>query len=140
MLICAHCHSGDVLIDHSFYLFFMRSLFLRKERIIVFGLPNQMLFCQNLSSRKPNSYVYRNYVPPRVIAFCKTEALDKILTLDNLCRRKHEEFLLSACSLWLKAVEDVPHIFIHCSFARQAQNFFLNVNYATRKLSLKQNG
>ena len=73
----------------------------------------------------PWKSIWRSKAPPRVAFFVWTAALGRILTTDNLRRRR--VIVLDYCWLCKRNGESIPHLLLHCSYARELWNFFLNI-------------
>ena len=64
----------------------------------------------------PWKRLWRNKAPPKALFFTWTAALGKILTTDNL--RKRRIIILDWCCMCKKAGETVDHLLLHCETAR----------------------
>jgi hypothetical protein len=71
----------------------------------------------------PWKCVWKAKVPSRVAFFIWTVALGKILTTDNL--RKRRVIILDWCSMCKASGESVNHLLMHCSIARDLWNMVL---------------
>jgi hypothetical protein len=73
----------------------------------------------------PWKSIWKSKAPPRVSFFVWTAALGRILTTDNLRRRR--VLVLDYCWLCKRNGESIPHLLMHCSFSTEIWNFFLNI-------------
>lgn len=72
----------------------------------------------------PHKGIWNPDIPSTVAFFIRNSFLDKILTLNHLQSRCWN--LTNRCILCIEESELVNHIFIHCSMAKRAWNFFLS--------------
>jgi exonuclease III len=73
----------------------------------------------------PWKSIWRTKAPPRVAFFVWTAALGRILTTDNLRRRR--VIVLDYCWLCKSNGESISHLLLHCSYATEIWNFFVNI-------------
>ena len=73
----------------------------------------------------PWKSIWKSKAPPRVAFFVWTAALGRILTTDNLRRRR--VIVLDYCWLCKRSGESISHLLLHCSFATEIWNFFVNI-------------
>ena len=69
--------------------------------------------------------VWNSKVPSRVAFFIWIAALGRILTTDNLCRRRI--IILDWCRMCRSDGESVNHLLMHCSVAQELWNMILNM-------------
>uniref|UniRef100_A0A2N9EVM2 Reverse transcriptase zinc-binding domain-containing protein n=1 Tax=Fagus sylvatica TaxID=28930 RepID=A0A2N9EVM2_FAGSY len=69
--------------------------------------------------------IWKPKVPTRVAFFVWTAALDRILTTDNLRRRR--VIIMDWCCMCKNSGESSSHLLLHCSVAWELWNFILNL-------------
>ena len=69
--------------------------------------------------------IWKSKAPPRVAFFVWTAALGRILTTDNLRHRR--VLVLDYCWMCKRNGESISHLLLHCSYATELWNFFLNI-------------
>ena len=77
------------------------------------------------SQQFPWKGIWKPKVPTRISFFVWTAVLGKILTNDNL--RKRRVVLVNWCCLRKNDGESIDHLFIHCSLAKQLWDMFLTL-------------
>jgi hypothetical protein len=82
-----------------------------------------------LNATPPNQFpwkeIWKAKAPPRVAFFLWMAAWGKILTNDNL--RKRRVVLVDWCCLCNKDGESLDHLFLHCSMAKQLWDSILTL-------------
>uniref|UniRef100_A0A2N9EIT8 Reverse transcriptase zinc-binding domain-containing protein n=1 Tax=Fagus sylvatica TaxID=28930 RepID=A0A2N9EIT8_FAGSY len=73
----------------------------------------------------PWKSIWKPKVPTRVAFFVWTAALDRILTTDNLRRRR--VIIMDWCCMCKNNGESPSHLLLHCSVARDLWNFILSL-------------
>uniref|UniRef100_A0A2N9EX59 Reverse transcriptase domain-containing protein n=1 Tax=Fagus sylvatica TaxID=28930 RepID=A0A2N9EX59_FAGSY len=73
----------------------------------------------------PWKSIWRAKAPPRMAFFVWTAALGRILTTNNLRRRR--VIVLDYCWLCKSNGESISHLLLHCSYATEIWNFFVNI-------------
>ena len=76
----------------------------------------RMLSSQH-STNFPWKSIWQNRVPHKVAFFTWLVAHGKILTIDNLCRRRI--WVLDWCFMCKRAGESVNHLMLHCEYAQE---------------------
>jgi hypothetical protein len=74
----------------------------------------------SVGRRFPWKSVWRTQAPPRAALFVWTAALGKILTADNL--RKRKTIIVDRCYLCKRDGESVDHLLLHCDVASTQWN------------------
>jgi hypothetical protein len=80
---------------------------------------------QSTGTYFPWRSVWNSKVPSRVAFFIWTAALGRILTTDNLRRRRI--IILDWCCMCQSDGESVNHLLMHCSVAQELWNMILNM-------------
>ena len=81
----------------------------------------------------PSGSNWRASVPPKVTFFAREASWGKVLTLDQLQRRRHS--LANRCFLCLSEVETVDHLLPHCAKTRIMWNLLFSLFGVTWILS-----
>jgi hypothetical protein len=74
----------------------------------------------SVNRRFPSKSVWWNQAPPMAAFFAWTTALGKILTVDNL--RKRKIIIMDRCYLCKRDGESVDHLLLHCDVASTLWN------------------
>ena len=69
--------------------------------------------------------IWRVSVPPKVAFFAWEASWEKVLTLDQLQKRRHS--LANRCFLCLSEVETVDHLLCHCGKTRVLWNLLFSL-------------
>ena len=72
----------------------------------------------------PSGSIWRSSTPPKVAFFAWEASWRKVLTLDQLQRRRH--FLTNRCFLCLSKVETIDHLLLHCAKTRVLWNLLFS--------------
>jgi hypothetical protein len=74
------------------------------------------------------SYIWKVKALPRLAFFVWTAALGKILTLDNLRkRRKMNIMVMEWCYICKQCGESTDHLLLHCEVAHELWNMFFQL-------------
>lgn len=72
-------------------------------------------------------FFWRDWCPKKVSLFNWLAWQNKILSLENLARRRCNRFPTDTCVLCHEGSESADHLFIHCSVAKQVWEYFFRL-------------
>ncbi|XP_039129107.1 uncharacterized protein LOC120265301 [Dioscorea cayenensis subsp. rotundata] len=72
-------------------------------------------------------FFWRNWCPKKISLFNWLAWQNKILTLENLARRRCNRLPTDTCVMCNAATETVDHLFIHYSFANKVWDYFISI-------------